>query len=28
LRLENDEVVDSAIDYLMRCQINSEPITA
>lgn len=28
LRLENDEVVDSAIDYLMRCQINSEPLAA
>ena len=25
LRLENDEVVDNAIDYLMRCQINCEP---
>lgn len=24
LRLENDEIVDTAIDYLMRCQINSE----
>ena len=28
LRLENDEIVDSAIDYLMRCQINSEPAVA
>ncbi|MFT7516506.1 MAG: hypothetical protein ACI84O_000287 [Myxococcota bacterium] len=25
LLLENDEVVDTAIDYLLRCQINAEP---
>lgn len=28
LLLENDEVVDTAIDYLLRCQISGEPATS